>query len=142
MGWPGVRVGAVVGLRSSTRARARTRAGRQAAAGRARCARRRPSPLRPGALGDPAAATGVSAVSPRGRMSNVGAFSLSSGARRRVSVRVGGVVQGVGFRPHVYRLAEEFELDGFVLNDARGVMLEVEGPPTAVERFLERLVAE
>ncbi len=51
-------------------------------------------------------------------------------------------MQGVGFRPHVYRLAEELGLDGYVLNDVRGVMLEVEGTPTAVERFLERLVAE
>ena len=62
--------------------------------------------------------------------------------RRRICVRVRGVVQGVGFRPHVYRLAQELALDGYVLNDARGVLLEVEGSPARVERFLERLVAE
>ena len=51
-------------------------------------------------------------------------------------------MQGVGFRPHVYRLAHELDLSGYVLNDDRGVLLEVEGTSAAVERFLERLVAE
>jgi hydrogenase maturation protein HypF len=77
-----------------------------------------------------------------GSVSSIGAVSSSSGGRRRICVRVRGVVQGVGFRPHVYRLAVQIGLDGFVLNDARGVMLEVEGPPAEVERFLERLVAD
>ena len=57
----------------------------------------------------------------------------------RMQVRVAGTVQGVGFRPHVYRLAHELELDGFVLNDSQGVLLEVEGPGTAIDEFLERL---
>ena len=57
-------------------------------------------------------------------------------------VRVEGTVQGVGFRPYVYRLAGELGLAGFVLNDSRGVLLEVEGGETAVERFLARLRAE
>jgi hydrogenase maturation protein HypF len=61
---------------------------------------------------------------------------------RRVRVRVNGVVQGVGFRPYVYRLAGELGLSGFVLNDSRGVMLEVEGGPAAVEEFLDRLGPE
>ena len=63
-------------------------------------------------------------------------------ARRRVRARVEGTVQGVGFRPFVYRLASELELAGFVLNDTRGVLLEVEGDDGAVERFLARLAAE
>ncbi len=53
-----------------------------------------------------------------------------------------GVVQGVGFRPYVHRLASELGLAGFVLNDARGVLVEVEGPAGAVEAFLERLPRE
>jgi hydrogenase maturation protein HypF len=57
-------------------------------------------------------------------------------------VRVEGVVQGVGFRPHVYRLAREQALGGYVLNDERGVLLEVEGSRVAVERFMERLTHE
>ena len=52
-----------------------------------------------------------------------------SASRRRVRARVVGTVQGVGFRPYVYRLAGELELDGWVLNDARGVLVEVEGAP-------------
>jgi hydrogenase maturation protein HypF len=63
-------------------------------------------------------------------------------ASTRVRARVEGTVQGVGFRPFVYRLAGELDLAGWVLNDARGVLLEVEGPSAAVESFLERLRAE
>ena len=61
---------------------------------------------------------------------------------RRASARVEGVVQGVGFRPYVYRLAHEEGLAGYVLNDERGVLLDVEGAPDAVERFAARLPAE
>ncbi|MDQ3631709.1 MAG: carbamoyltransferase HypF, partial [Actinomycetota bacterium] len=59
--------------------------------------------------------------------------------RRRIAVRVDGVVQGVGFRPAVFRLAEELGVGGFVLNDARGVLVEVEGAPEAVTRFVDEL---
>ena len=62
--------------------------------------------------------------------------------RRRARARVEGVVQGVGFRPYVYRLARELELAGWVLNDAHGVLLEVEGGASAVEQFLARLAPE
>jgi hydrogenase maturation protein HypF len=48
-------------------------------------------------------------------------------------------VQGVGFRPFVYRLALEQGLAGYVLNDEQGVLLEVEGDVRAVECFLARL---
>ena len=61
---------------------------------------------------------------------------------RRATGRVEGVVQGVGFRPYVYRLAREEGLAGYVLNDERGVLLDVEGDPEAVERFVARLPAE
>jgi hydrogenase maturation protein HypF len=57
-------------------------------------------------------------------------------------VRVEGTVQGVGFRPYVYRLANELALGGYVLNDERGVLVEVEGEAGAVARFVERLPAE
>jgi hydrogenase maturation protein HypF len=60
----------------------------------------------------------------------------------RARVRVHGTVQGVGFRPFVYRIAREQDLAGHVLNDERGVLLEVEGAAAAVERFLGRLQAE
>jgi hydrogenase maturation protein HypF len=60
-------------------------------------------------------------------------------ARTRVRARVEGVVQGVGFRPFVHRLAHEHALSGWVRNDEHGVLLEAEGRADAVERFLERL---
>lgn len=61
---------------------------------------------------------------------------------RRVRVAVEGAVQGVGFRPFVYRLARELELSGWVSNDTRGVRIEVQGTGGGVRRFLERLPAE
>jgi len=60
--------------------------------------------------------------------------------RRRVRVR--GAVQGVGFRPYVYRLARELELAGWVRNDAEGVEIDLQGEPRAVERLLARLERE
>ncbi|HTX31849.1 MAG TPA: carbamoyltransferase HypF [Solirubrobacteraceae bacterium] len=65
-----------------------------------------------------------------------------SALRRRACARVQGTVQGVGFRPYVHRLAAELGLAGYVLNDAHGVLLEVEGEAEAVEEFLARLAPE
>ena len=48
-------------------------------------------------------------------------------APQRLRIRAEGIVQGVGFRPHVHRIATELDLGGFVLNDSRGVLVEVEG---------------
>jgi hydrogenase maturation protein HypF len=62
--------------------------------------------------------------------------------RVRRSVQVRGVVQGVGFRPFVYRLALEEALAGFVGNDTGGVTLEIEGPEKRVAAFLRRLRRE
>ncbi len=59
---------------------------------------------------------------------------------KRISVR--GVVQGVGFRPFVYRLAHDHDLVGWVLNHSGGVEIEVEGSPQALEAFLQALVAQ
>jgi len=53
-----------------------------------------------------------------------------------------GAVQGVGFRPAVYRLAVSLELDGVVRNDADGATIELEGEPDRVSAFLERLAVE
>ena len=60
----------------------------------------------------------------------------------RVRLRVSGIVQGVGFRPHAYRLAVNLGLAGWVRNDERGVMLEVEGDPEAIDRFVARLESD
>jgi len=53
--------------------------------------------------------------------------------KRREIIRIKGIVQGVGFRPFLYRLATERGLSGFVLNDDQGVLLEVEGEGRALE---------
>ena len=55
--------------------------------------------------------------------------------------RVRGLVQGVGFRPTVYRIAKELSLVGEVFNDADGVGVYLVGPQTIVEQFPDRLIA-
>jgi len=52
-----------------------------------------------------------------------------------VRLRVEGIVQGVGFRPFVYGLADRYGLAGFVGNDSRGVFVEAEGSPQMVAKF-------
>lgn len=61
---------------------------------------------------------------------------------RREKIRVNGIVQGVGFRPFVYRLAQECKLGGFVRNNGRGVLIEVEGACDSLEQFRQRLHQE
>jgi hydrogenase maturation protein HypF len=60
----------------------------------------------------------------------------------RLKIIVRGAVQGVGFRPFIYRLATGFGLKGWVNNSAQGVFIEVEGPRADLEAFLLRLEAE
>ncbi|MCJ2177809.1 carbamoyltransferase HypF [Novosphingobium album (ex Hu et al. 2023)] len=64
---------------------------------------------------------------------------LDAHAVQRIRLDVVGAVQGVGFRPFVYRLATEEGLAGFVRNTGAGVTLEVEGCAEALERFQVRL---
>ncbi len=66
----------------------------------------------------------------------------SAPPQNRLRVEIHGAVQGVGFRPFVYRLATELGLAGWVINDTAGVFIEVEGPRADLERFLARLPAE
>jgi len=61
---------------------------------------------------------------------------------RRAALVVCGVVQGVGFRPFIYRLALEEGLAGFVGNDTDGVTIEIEGPEERVKMFCARLRSE
>jgi hydrogenase maturation protein HypF len=62
---------------------------------------------------------------------------LASDRKRRLRLRVRGAVQGVGFRPHVYGLAAQLGLSGFVRNDAEGVLIEVEG--AGADQFVHAL---
>ena len=57
--------------------------------------------------------------------------------RKRIEVR--GIVQGVGFRPFLFNLAHGLGLTGHTLNSSSGVTIEIEGPDTAIEEFLQKL---
>ncbi|MBU4034249.1 MAG: carbamoyltransferase HypF [Proteobacteria bacterium] len=60
----------------------------------------------------------------------------------RWKISVGGIVQGVGFRPFVYRLAGDRALTGFVTNTPDGVVIEAEGQPAQLRNFLDALRKE
>jgi hydrogenase maturation protein HypF len=60
--------------------------------------------------------------------------------RARIAIR--GAVQGVGFRPFVFRLAHDLGLNGWVNNAAEGVFIDVEGPRPTVREFLRRLESD
>ena len=57
-------------------------------------------------------------------------------------IKVRGVVQGVGFRPFVYRLATDLRLSGWVLNGEEGVSIHLEGDEPRIQSFLARLKSE
>jgi hydrogenase maturation protein HypF len=62
--------------------------------------------------------------------------------RKAFSIRVRGVVQGVGFRPFVYRLAAQHSLAGWILNGDHGVEIFIEGEDTQLAAFLEKLQSQ
>ncbi len=60
----------------------------------------------------------------------------------RIKISISGIVQGVGFRPFVFRLASEHHLGGYVLNDPEGVEIEIEGTLEKINQFLVALTRE
>jgi hydrogenase maturation protein HypF len=58
---------------------------------------------------------------------------------KRKKILITGQVQGVGFRPAVYRLATQLNLAGFVYNDTKGVTIELQGKESQITEFLKRL---
>lgn len=66
--------------------------------------------------------------------------SRPTSSRRRIDVR--GIVQGVGFRPFVFRLAAKLQITGFVQNTSEGAVIEAEGSDDALEHFLAWIIAE
>ncbi|UCD18407.1 MAG: carbamoyltransferase HypF [Candidatus Zixiibacteriota bacterium] len=62
-----------------------------------------------------------------------------SGAPQRMHIEVTGSVQGLGFRPFVYRLAGEMRLNGWVRNYPGGVQIEIEGTRRKLDRFIRRI---
>jgi len=63
-------------------------------------------------------------------------------ATQRLRITLRGAVQGVGFRPFVYRLATEMSLTGWVLNSSAGLVVEVEGATEQLNLFEQRLEQE
>lgn len=59
--------------------------------------------------------------------------------KKRAVINITGAVQGVGFRPFVYNLAKKRNLTGYVLNDTLGVLIEAEGVPELLTRFLDEI---
>ena len=57
-------------------------------------------------------------------------------------ILINGIVQGVGFRPFVYKIAVELGLKGFVLNSTNGVQIEVEGSEDSINTFVHRIKTE
>ncbi len=67
---------------------------------------------------------------------------MKAPARERREISVRGIVQGVGFRPFIYSLAQRHGLAGLVRNDAEGVHIEAEGSPEELESFLRGVEEE
>ena len=65
--------------------------------------------------------------------------TLAKSPIQRLRITLHGAVQGVGFRPFVYRLATEMDLTGWVMNSSAGLVVEVEGAADQVRLFEERL---
>ncbi|MEO0294311.1 MAG: acylphosphatase, partial [candidate division WOR-3 bacterium] len=59
---------------------------------------------------------------------------------KRIKIR--GIVQGVGFRPFVFRIAEKYRLKGWVLNSSSSVIIHIEGESANIEKFLISLMKE
>lgn len=60
----------------------------------------------------------------------------------RARIIIQGAVQGVGFRPFIFRLAQELKLKGWVMNSSQGVFIEAEADPLRLEDFLYRIQSE
>ena len=59
--------------------------------------------------------------------------------RCRTQIKIKGIVQGVGFRPFIYKLARKYNLLGYVLNNTSGVLIDVEGKIASIDAFIENV---
>lgn len=59
--------------------------------------------------------------------------------RCRTQIKIKGIVQGVGFRPFIYKLARKYNLLGYVLNNTSGVLIDVEGEIASIDAFIENV---
>jgi len=59
--------------------------------------------------------------------------------KKNYKIRVKGIVQGVGFRPFIYRIAHEFNIKGSVKNDTEGVLIFAEGTQVQIDNFINKI---
>ncbi|RMG60063.1 MAG: hypothetical protein D6713_03880, partial [Deltaproteobacteria bacterium] len=71
-----------------------------------------------------------------------GPHNKERGERGALRITLTGIVQGVGFRPFVYRLAKEEGVSGYVSNTAGSLFVHAEGPRANLENFLRRITGE
>ncbi|WP_234697140.1 carbamoyltransferase HypF [Nitrosophilus alvini] len=57
----------------------------------------------------------------------------------RAVIKINGIVQGVGFRPFIYKLAKEYYANGFVMNDAKGVLIDIDIEDDKIDSFLKAI---
>ena len=67
---------------------------------------------------------------------------VSSDQRERIQLTIRGTVQGIGFRPFVFRLAQELSLGGWIANTTQGTLLELEGTQKHLQAFQRRILTE
>ena len=68
--------------------------------------------------------------------------SIFFAEKTMLKIRINGIVQGVGFRPFVYRLASELNLKGYVLNSNSGVIIEIVGSEKNLNNFVSRIKSD
>jgi len=73
---------------------------------------------------------------------SVAAKQIENSILSAEKIRVTGIVQGVGFRPNVWRLADQLQLTGDVMNDSQGVLINIWGNTENIKRFIELLKAD
>ena len=67
---------------------------------------------------------------------------IGSDQHKRIQLTIHGTVQGIGFRPFVFRLAQDLSLGGWVANTPQGTLLELEGTQKNLQAFQKRITAE
>ncbi|MDH5427426.1 MAG: carbamoyltransferase HypF [Nitrospirota bacterium] len=67
---------------------------------------------------------------------------IRSDQRERIQLTIRGTVQGIGFRPFAFRLAQDLSLGGWIANTPQGTLLELEGTPKNLQTFQKRITAE
>ena len=67
---------------------------------------------------------------------------IGSEQRERIQLTIRGTVQGIGFRPFVFRLAQDLSLGGWIANTTEGTLLELEGTQSHLRVFQKRITTE